>query len=91
MKEQLGKQMIEGVEAEGTRTTVTIPAGRLGNDRAVQIVSERWYSPKLKTVVLIERFDPRFGRSVYRLSGIKSVDPAATLFTVPANYKIIIE
>ena len=33
VKEQLGKQTIEGVEAEGTRTTVTIPAGEIGNER----------------------------------------------------------
>lgn len=89
--ESLGEREIEGVATEGTRITMTIPDGGLGNERVVQIVTERWYSPKLKTVVLIERFDPRFGRSVYRLSEIKSIDPAATLFTVPPNYKIIIE
>src|SRR5687768_9276168 len=49
VKEQLGKQMIEGVEAEGTRTTVTIPAGEMGNERPIQIVSERWYSPELRS------------------------------------------
>lgn len=48
-------------------------------------------SPKLKTVVLIERLDPRFGRSVYRLSGIKSVDQPASLFRLPDNYKVIID
>src|SRR5215510_656321 len=39
-KEDLGKQNIEGIEAEGTRTTITIPAGEIGNDRAIEIVSE---------------------------------------------------
>lgn len=89
--ERLDQREIEGVTTEGTRTTVTIPAGALGNERAVQIVTERWYSPKLKMVVLIERVDPRFGKSVYRLSGIKSADPPATLFSVPNNYKIIVD
>ena len=32
--ESLGKQNIGGVEAEGTKTTVTIPAGEIGNERA---------------------------------------------------------
>ena len=45
--ESLGKQNIEGVEAEGTRTTVTIPAGKIGNELPIDIVSERWYSPAL--------------------------------------------
>jgi len=48
VKEQLGKQIIEGVEAEGTRTTLTIPAGEIGNERPIEIVSERWYSPELQ-------------------------------------------
>ena len=42
--EALGKQNIEGVEAEGTRSTVTIPAGKIGNELPIDIVSERWYS-----------------------------------------------
>ncbi|HYG81824.1 MAG TPA: hypothetical protein VD861_15610, partial [Pyrinomonadaceae bacterium] len=42
--ESLGKQTIEGVVAEGTRTTMTIPAGKIGNEQPIQIVSEKWYS-----------------------------------------------
>ena len=87
----LGQREIEGVETEGTRMTLTIPAGTLGNEREMQIVTERWYAPKLKMVILIERLDPRFGRSVYRLSGVKTADPPATLFRVPENYKITVE
>ena len=62
-KESLGKQLIEGVEAEGTRSTVTIAAGEIGNERAIEIVSERWYSPELQTVVMTRHSDPRFGET----------------------------
>jgi hypothetical protein len=31
---------IEGVTAEGTRTTITIPAGAIGNERALESTSE---------------------------------------------------
>lgn len=89
--ESLGEREIEGVTAEGTRTIVTIPPGALRNELPMQIVTERWYSPKLKSAVLIERVDPRVGRSVYRLTGIKRTEPAASLFTVPGNYKTIVE
>jgi len=35
-KEALGEQMIEGVRAEGTRETRTIPAGKIGNERPIE-------------------------------------------------------
>ena len=86
--ESLGKQTIEGVEAEGTRTTVTIPAGQIGNERPIQIVSERWYSPELQTLVMSKHSDPFVGDSVYRLTNINRGEPARSLFEVPADYKI---
>jgi len=89
--ESLGEKEIEGVAAEGTRTIVTIPAGAMGNERALEIVTDRWHSPKLNTVILIEHLDPRFGRSVYRLTGIQRNDPAANLFSVPDKYKVLVE
>jgi hypothetical protein len=86
--ESLGKQAIEGVEAEGVRSVITIPEGRIGNDRPIEIVSERWDSPELHTVVLSKHNDPRFGESVYRLTNINRAEPAQALFEVPADYKI---
>ncbi len=88
VKEQLGKQLVEGVEAEGTRTTVTIPAGDIGNERAVEIVSERWYSPELQLVVMTRHSDPRFGETTYKLTNINRSDPAKSLFEVPAGYTV---
>lgn len=89
--ESLGKQMIEGVEAEGTRSTITIPAGRVGNDRPLEIVSERWYSPELQVVVLSKHKDPFAGENVYRLTNISRDEPALNLFEVPAGYSITTE
>jgi hypothetical protein len=86
--ESLGKQTIEGVEAEGTRSTITIPAGRIGNDRALKIVSERWFSPELNIVVLSKHNDPFAGENVYRLTKITRDEPPLSLFTVPADYRI---
>src|SRR5215216_6459425 len=88
VKEQLGKQTIEGVEAEGTRTTVTIPAGEVGNERAIEIVSERWYSPELQLVVMTRHSDPRFGETTYKLTNINRAEPAKSLFEVPAGYTV---
>lgn len=87
-KESLGKQNIGGVEAEGTRSTITIPAGEIGNERPIEIVSERWYSPDLQIVVMTRHIDPRFGENSYRLGNIDRSEPARSLFEVPAGYTI---
>jgi hypothetical protein len=73
--ESLGKQAIEGVEAEGTRNTLEIPAGEIGNERPIEIVFERWYSPELQVVVMTKHSDPRFGETTYRLTNINGSEP----------------
>ncbi len=87
-KESLGKQTIEGVEAEGTRMTITIPAGEIGNELPMQIVSESWYSAELKAVIMSKHTDPRMGEHTYRLTNITLGEPARTLFEVPSDYTI---
>jgi hypothetical protein len=86
--EQLGKQMIEGVEAEGTRAVITIPAGQIGNLRPIEVVSEKWYSPRLQVVVMSRQSDPRSGETVYRLSNINLAEPTPSLFQLPPGYTL---
>ena len=50
--ESLGTSQIEGVQAQGTRTVVTIPAGAIGNQAPIEMVTEQWFSPELGAVVL---------------------------------------
>ena len=88
VKEDLGKQIIEGVEAEGTRTTVTIPAGDIGNERPIEIVNERWYSPELQLVVMTKHSDPRSGETTYKLTNINRAEPAKSLFEVPPGFNV---
>lgn len=87
--EPLGTKTIEGVQAEGTRTVLTIPAGQIGNASAIETVSERWYSSQLQTVVLSTNSDPRMGETTYRLTNINLGEPPHALFEVPADYKIV--
>jgi hypothetical protein len=86
--EKLGTQLIQGLEATGTRTTVTIPAGAIGNERPIEVVSERWYSPELQAVVMSTHRDPRFGDNTYRLADIQRGEPDKSLFEVPADYTV---
>lgn len=90
-KEDLGTQTVEGVSAQGKRETVTIPAGQIGNERPIEIVSETWYSPELHTIVMRKHSDPRVGETVFHLTNISRNEPDASLFQPPANAKIRVE
>ena len=84
-KETLPTQIIEGVSAYGTRTTNTIDTGAIGNDRPIQIIEERWYSPDLQVNMMTKRTDPRSGEESTRLTNVRRIEPDPSLFTVPAN------
>lgn len=86
--ESLGKRMIEGVECDGTRETLTIDAGQIGNERPIQTVTERWYSPRLQQDVLRKSTDPRFGETTFKLTRISQAEQPRMLFEVPSEYKI---
>lgn len=87
--EQLGTQIIEGVVVEGTRSTITIPAGAIGNEQPINVVSERWSSPELKVLVRSRQSDPRFGETTYRLTNIVRAEPPQGLFEVPTDFAIV--
>ena len=86
--ENLGSQTMEGVPVNGVRTTRIIPAGQIGNDKPISIVTEIWTSPDLKTIVYSKRSDPRMGEQTFRLTNIVRAEPDPSLFTVPADFKI---
>ena len=86
--EDLGTQTMEGLLVTGTRTTHTIPAGEIGNERPITIVTEVWTSPDLKTTIYSKRSDPRMGEQTFRLTNVVRAEPDAALFTVPPDFKI---
>jgi hypothetical protein len=86
--EALGSKSIEGVMAVGSRTTITTPAGQVGNEQPLHTVVETWYSADLKTVVLSKRSDPRSGDTITRYTNITRSEPVHSLFEVPGDYKV---
>ena len=86
--ESLGKQTMEGIEVEGSRRITTIPEGDIGNERPIEMVTEKWYSPELKVYVMTKHTDPRFGETTYRLTNIRRGDHDPSLFQVPTGYKV---
>ena len=86
--ESLGTKSFDGVMADGRRTTMTIPAGKMGNELPIQIVTETWYSSELQTTLYQKRTDPRNGETVTRYSGISRAEPSRTLFEAPSDFKV---
>lgn len=89
--EKLGTQSIEGVLAEGTRSTQTIPIGEQGNDRPMVTTNEFWYSQEIKAMVLSKSNGPQIGENTTKLINISRAEPDASLFQPPAGYNIVEE
>ena len=86
--EDLGFLMQNGVMAQGTRSTLTIPQGQIGNSRDIHVVNERWYSKDLQMIVKSVNSDPRFGVTTFELTNISQNAPDPTLFQVPTGYTL---
>ena len=86
--DDLGTQVMDGLNVQGKRKTRTIPAAQAGSARDIEIVNETWYSPDLQMVVMSKTSDPRFGDSVYQVTNINRVEPDPSLFTVPSDYQV---
>ena len=89
VREKLGSQIVEGVMAEGTRTTLTIPAGEFDNEQPMVISHEEWYAPELQMIVLMKHIDPRFGETNFRLTNVLRGEPASDLFKLPDGYQVV--
>ncbi|MFN7935749.1 MAG: hypothetical protein U0R19_20640 [Bryobacteraceae bacterium] len=87
--EKLSPQTMEGVLVEGTRNTHTIPSGTIGNDRAIVTTNESWYSNDLHMVIFSKSNDPQIGETTYRVQNLRRSEPDASLFKIPADFKIV--
>jgi hypothetical protein len=87
--EDLGASFIDGIDAKGTRRSVTIPAGASGSSAPLTVVDEYWYSDDLHEDLLLIHKDPRTGEQKVMLTDIKRGDPDPSFFEVPEGYKIV--
>ncbi len=87
-KEDLGTKTVNGLQAEGVRVTRTIAAGSIGNDKPIDVVTERWYSPDLQIAIMTIHSDPMMGTVTTKLTNVTRGDPDASLFQVPSDYTV---
>lgn len=87
-RESLGQQQINGMNVIGTREVTTISPGTIGNDRALAITREFWYSPDLKTNIQVTRTDPREGTDEIHLAILSRSEPEPSVFAIPSGYTV---
>jgi hypothetical protein len=91
-REMLDERTIEGVIAEGQRTTTSYPIGTAGNDQPMVIVDEQWYSRELQEQVLWTTVGHPNGDTAKRLTKIQLGEPAPSLFAPSSmGYTIVDE
>jgi hypothetical protein len=87
-RDSLGSKTIEGIYVNGTRETLTINPGVVGNDRPLVSTREFWYSDELENNLAVTRIDPREGKQVIWISDISRSEPDPSLFRIPIGYSV---
>lgn len=86
----LGTRTIEGMEARGSKITVVVPAGAIGNLHPIQQVSEVWLANGLALPVLLKAIDPLNGEHLQSLQSIVTgIEADPGLFQIPSDFKVI--
>jgi len=85
----LGRQMINGFEADGSREVRINEPAATGADRPISVTKEFWYSQLLGINLITKRSDPRGGLETFTVSDINLSDPDPALFVPPKTAKII--
>lgn len=87
-RESLGTNTVDDLNVVGTRETLTINAGVIGNDQPVVTTREFWYSSDLEINLSVTRKDPREGTQVIQLIDLSRSEPDPSLFRVPSEFVI---
>ncbi|MGC2331876.1 MAG: hypothetical protein WA581_10510 [Candidatus Acidiferrales bacterium] len=85
----LGTDDLDGIEVHGYRRAMTLSTKVSGTDQPVVIIDEYWYSDELHLNMSAKHSDPRSGELTITLTELNRNEPAADLFEIPANYKIV--
>jgi hypothetical protein len=84
--DNLGKQLLSGMETVGSRETTIYNPGVFGNDRKMTVEREFWYSPQLGINLLSKRSDPRFGTQIFTVTNLILSEPDVHLFDLPEGF-----
>ncbi|MET0211246.1 MAG: hypothetical protein ABW220_19545, partial [Burkholderiaceae bacterium] len=85
--EPLPAREIDGLKVTGARSTSTIEAGKIGNEKPIVITHDVWTSPELQLTISSQIRDPRSGEQNYQLRQIRRAEPDAALMRVPPDFQ----
>jgi len=90
-EEYLGKQLKEGIFADGFKITRTYPKGWQGSNKPLSLVTEEWFAVDIQEAVESTTENPDGTRLVTKLSNIKMGPPDAALFRTPADFQVTVQ
>ena len=90
-EQDLGTQVIMGIEAHGRRTVTTTPAGSIGNDKPLVRTSEAWIAAGLSIPLRQITTDPRTGLETREVISLDLAEPPLSTFQPPEGYEIEME
>jgi hypothetical protein len=89
--ERLGTQVIEGLQADGKRTTILRDASRGDTAGSGEMVVETWTSNDLRVELLYKCADRSSTDNVRALHEVSRAEPSPSLFAIPSGYSIVDE
>jgi hypothetical protein len=87
-RESLGASVVDDLNAIGTRETLTINAGVVGNTQPLVTIKEFWFSPDLQVNLSVTRKDPREGTQMIHVEDLSRSEPDPAVFQVPAGFVV---
>ncbi|RRA47899.1 hypothetical protein [Acidipila sp. EB88] len=88
VRESIGTNTLDGLDVLGTRETLTLNPGVVGNERPLTTTKEFWYAPELATNLAVTRNDPREGTQQILLSNVTRAEPQPTWFQPPSGFTL---
>jgi hypothetical protein len=88
-EEDLGTNIIEGLDVHGYRRTITLSEKASGTGHPVNIIDEYWYSEELRINMITKHTDPRTGDLLVSVTQLNREEPVVDLFIVPPEYKVV--
>jgi hypothetical protein len=90
-REELGTTTIQGLEAQGKRLTIVIPAGQMGNDNPITTTREMWRAPGFPFLLREAYDDPRTGKRTRETVSLTIGEPDLSMFQPPEGYEVVNE
>ena len=87
-RESLGSDIADDLNVVGTRETISINAGVVGNSQPLVSTREFWYSPDLQVNLSVTRKDPREGTQTIHVLDLSRSEPDPAMFRIPAGFAV---